>query len=101
MNKSELIAAMDAHDTEGERLQKAATELGLDAKAIKAIRKAEAASAKARATLAELMGEPVKTETPPTETTATEPETTPETTDETTTDETETPTEGAQKKGGK
>lgn len=58
MTKSELIAAMDAHDAEGARLEKAMAELGLDAKALKTIRKAEKAAEKARATLAKLMGEP-------------------------------------------
>lgn len=59
MTTAELIAAMDAHDAEGVRLEKEMTALGLDAKKIKAIRKAEAAAEKARATLRELMGEPV------------------------------------------
>lgn len=59
MTTAELIAAMDAHDAEGVRLETEMTALGLDAKKIKAIRKAEAAAEKARATLRELMGEPV------------------------------------------
>lgn len=58
MTTAELIAAMDAHDAEGVRLEKEMTALGLDAKKIKAIRRAEAAAEKARATLRELMGEP-------------------------------------------
>lgn len=59
MTTAELIAAMDTHDAERVRLEKEMTALGLDAKKIKAIRKAEAAAEKARATLRELMGEPV------------------------------------------
>lgn len=57
MTRADLIAAMDAHETEGERLDAAMAELGLTAKDVKAIRKAEKASAAARKVLAELMGE--------------------------------------------
>lgn len=91
MTKSELIAAMDAHDAEGARLEKAMADLGLDAKAMKAIRKAERAAEKARATLAELMGEPTVVAT--NEAAKEAPETP--------TDETETPADGAKLKGGK
>jgi hypothetical protein len=97
MNKSELIAAMDAHDAEGVRLEKAMTELGLDAKALKAIRKAEKAAEKARATLAELMGEPATVVEKP-------PETPPQKTDEEIAAEKQAADEAAlaaQKKGGK
>lgn len=82
MTTSELIQAMDAHDKEGALLQAVMTELGLDAKKIKAIRKAEAATIAARAKLAELMGEGV-VETAPDQTVETAPETlAPETTDD-------------------
>ncbi len=93
MTTQELITAMDAHDAEGERLQAEMTALGLDAKKIKAIRKAEAATKKAQATLAELMGEPVKAPETPSEApseTADEPKT-----------ETAPETPADSKKGGK
>lgn len=57
LTRATLIAAMDAHDAEGERLQLAMAELGLDAKGLKAIRKAEKAATAAREALAKLMGE--------------------------------------------
>lgn len=98
MTKSELITAMDAHDAEGARLEKAMADLGLDVKALKAIRKAEKAAEKARATLAELMGEPTVVATNEIVIQDQTPETPPP---ETTTDETETPADGVKLKGGK
>lgn len=89
MNTAELISAMDAHDAEGVRLEKEMTALGLDAKKIKAIRKAEAATKKAQATLTELM----KDSAPVTE--ATKEETAPNET------EIEPETSAENKKGGK
>jgi hypothetical protein len=53
----ELIARIDAHETEGENIQILMTELGLDQKKVKAIRKAEKAADEAKVALAKLMGE--------------------------------------------
>lgn len=92
MTTAELIAAMDAHDAEGVRLEKEMTALGLDAKKIKAIRKAESATKKAQATLAELMKDSATVAEAPKD----------ETKDETKTDETPAPeTPAENKKGGK
>lgn len=52
-----LLDAMDAHDTEGERIQAEMAKLGLDAKGVKSIRKQAKALEAAKAALAKLMGE--------------------------------------------
>ena len=57
MTRAQLLAAMDAHEAEGDRLEAAMAELGLTSKDVRAIRKAEKAAASAREALAKLMGE--------------------------------------------
>lgn len=51
-----LIVAIDAHEAEGAKIDADMTALGLDAKKVKAIRRAEKASAAAKLTLDALMG---------------------------------------------
>jgi hypothetical protein len=56
MTKAELMALIDQRDELDAKIDAGMTELGLDAKGVKAIRKAAAAKAAAEKTLAELMG---------------------------------------------
>lgn len=54
--KTELLALIEQRDSLDADIEKAMTELGLDAKSVKAIKKAEAAAAAAKKTLDALMG---------------------------------------------
>lgn len=56
MTLNELIAKIDVYEKEGAEIDKAMDELGVDAKAIKKIRKAQEAAAEAKRTLDALMG---------------------------------------------
>ena len=56
MTKQDLIARIDAHETEGAAIEQAMTELGVTAKDMKALRKAQKAAEDARKTLNALMG---------------------------------------------
>lgn len=56
MTKQDLLQRIDAHEAEGEAIQAAMTELGVTAKDMKALRKAQKAAEEARKTLNALMG---------------------------------------------
>lgn len=56
MDKSALLARIDAHEAEGAAIDTAMTELGVTAKDMKALRKAQKAAEEARRTLNALMG---------------------------------------------
>ncbi len=54
--KAELLARIDAHEKETAAIETAMAELGITAKDVKALRKAQQQAEAARRTLAELMG---------------------------------------------
>lgn len=56
LTKQDLLARIDAHETEGAAIETAMTELGVTAKDMKALRKAQKAAEEARRTLNALMG---------------------------------------------
>lgn len=56
MTKQDLLARIDAHETEGAAIETAMTELGVTAKDMKALRKAQASAKAAKEALDKLMG---------------------------------------------
>ncbi len=56
--KSELLARIDAHEKEAAAIETAMAELGITAKDVKALRKAQQQAEAARVALAALMGSP-------------------------------------------
>lgn len=56
MTKQDLLQRIDAHETEGAAIETAMTELGVTAKDMKALRKAQASAKAAKEALDKLMG---------------------------------------------